>query len=71
LLQASLGLSVKALERRVCFSNPILPPNIEEVRIENLGVSGGECDVIVRRHPGGVDVDVLRKKGEIEVIKSL
>jgi glycogen debranching enzyme len=71
LLQASLGLSVKALERQVCFSNPTLPPNIEEVRIENLGVPGGECDVIVHRHTGGVDVDVLRKQGEIEVIKSL
>ena len=71
LLQASLGLSIKALERQVCFTNPILPPNIEEVRIENLGVAGGECDVIVHRHRDGVDVDVLRKQGEIEVIKSL
>jgi glycogen debranching enzyme len=71
LLQASLGLTVKALERQVCFTNPILPPNIEEVRIENLSVAGAECDVIVHRHTGGVDVDVLRKQGELEVIKSL
>jgi glycogen debranching enzyme len=71
LLQASLGLSVKALERQISFSHPILPPNIEEVRIENLGVTGGECDVIIHRHTGGVDVDVLRKSGEIEIIKSL
>ena len=71
LLQASLGLSIKALERQVCFSNPILPPNIEEVRIENLGISRGSCDVLVHRHSGGVDVDLLRKEGEIEVIKSL
>jgi glycogen debranching enzyme len=71
LLQASLGLSVKALERQIHFSHPILPPNIEEVRIENLGVTGGECDVIIHRHTGGVAVDVLRKSGEIEVIKSL
>jgi len=71
LLQASLGLSVKAQERQIYFSHPILPPNIEEVRIENLGVTGGECDVIIHRHTGGVDVDVLRKSGEIEVIKSL
>jgi glycogen debranching enzyme len=71
LLQASLGLTVKALERQVCFTNPILPPNIDEVRIENLGVPNAECDVIVHRHTGGVGVDVLRKQGEIEVIKSL
>jgi glycogen debranching enzyme len=71
LLQASLGLSVKALERKVCFSNPVLPPNIDEVRIENLQIADAECDVAIRRHSGGVDVDVLRKKGEIEVLKSL
>src|SRR6202171_4932531 len=64
LLQASLGLSVKALERQVCFSNPILPSNIDEVRIENLGISDAKCDVVVHRHAGGVDVDVLRKSGE-------
>jgi hypothetical protein len=34
-------------------------------------VPNAECDVVVHRHPGGVDVDVLRKHGEIEVIKSL
>jgi glycogen debranching enzyme len=71
LLQASLGLNVKALERQVIFSNPILPSNIDEVRIENLGISDAHCDVVVHRHAGGVDVDVLRKSGEIEVIKSL
>lgn len=71
LLQASLGLTIKAQERQVCFTNPILPPNIEEVRIENLGVGGDTCDVLIHRHASGVDVDLLRKKGEIEVIKSL
>ncbi len=71
LLQASLGLSVKALERKVCFANPILPPTIDEVRITNLQVAGGECDVLVRRYSGGVALDVLRKKGAIEVIKAL
>jgi glycogen debranching enzyme len=71
LLQAALGLNIKALERQISFTNPILPPNIEEVRIENLAVAGGECDVIIHRYASGVAVDVLRKQGEIEVIKSL
>jgi glycogen debranching enzyme len=71
LLQASLGLSIKAQERQVCFSKPVLPPNIDEVRIENLSVAGGTCDVIIHRHTGGVDLDVLGKQGEIEVLKSL
>jgi hypothetical protein len=49
----------------------MLPANIDEVRIENLGLLGGECDVVIRRHTGGVDVDVLRKQGDLEVIKSV
>ena len=36
-----------------------------------FGLSGGECDVIIHRYYAGVSVDVLRKKGEIEVLKSL
>ena len=62
---------MKAQERQIYFTNPTLPPNIEEVRIENLSVAGASCDVLVHRHRGGVDVDLLRKQGEIEVIKSL
>ena len=71
LLQASLGLNIKAIDQQIYFSNPMLPANIDEVRIENLGLLGGECDVVIRRHTGGVDVDVLRKQGDLEVIKSV
>jgi glycogen debranching enzyme len=71
LLQAMLGLQIKAAERQVSFSNPILPANIEEVRIDNLGIPGAECDVIIHRYSAGVSVDILRKKGEIEVLKLL
>jgi glycogen debranching enzyme len=71
LLQACLGINVKAPERQIVFTNPILPPNIEEVRLENLGINDAECDVIVHRYSSGVSVDILRKQGDIEVIKAL
>jgi hypothetical protein len=71
LLQSMLGLQIKAAERQVCFANPILPANIEEVRIDNLGIPGADCDVIIHRYSAGVSVDILRKKGEIEILKSL
>jgi glycogen debranching enzyme len=71
LLQAMLGLQIKAAERQVCFSNPILPANIEEVRIANLGIPGANCDVIIHRYSAGISVDILRKTGQIEVLKLL
>ena len=71
LLQASLGLSVKARDRQICFSRPLLPPNIDEIQIDNLGIPGAVCDVMIRRYTRGVTVDVLRKEGEVEVIRFL
>src|ERR1700730_11079034 len=54
LLQSMLGLQIKAAERQVCFTNPILPANIEEVRIDNLGIPDADCDVIIHRYSAGV-----------------
>ncbi|HXM93391.1 MAG TPA: amylo-alpha-1,6-glucosidase [Candidatus Dormibacteraeota bacterium] len=70
LLRACLGLSVRALERQIHFHNPVLPANVDEVHIESLRVLDAACDLVVRRHPGGCSVDVLRKQGDVEVIKS-
>ena len=59
----------KAAKAQASFPNPILPANIEEVRIDNLGIPGADCDVIIHRYSAGVSVDILRKKGDIEVLK--
>jgi glycogen debranching enzyme len=70
LLRACLGLTIRARERQVYFTNPSLPENIDEVRIENLTVVDAAADVIIRRQPHGVTVDVLRKHGDLEILKS-
>ncbi|GAC1664314.1 MAG: amylo-alpha-1,6-glucosidase [Candidatus Acidiferrum sp.] len=71
LLRACLGMSVRALERQIYFTNPSLPPNLDEVKIENLKVLDAVCDLAIRRHAGGIAVDVLRKEGQIEIINAL
>jgi glycogen debranching enzyme len=71
LLRAALGISIRAPERMIRFSNPALPPNLDELTIENLRVAGATVDLLVRRHAEGVGVEVLRREGDIEVVKSV
>jgi glycogen debranching enzyme len=71
LVRACLGMSVRATERQICFDHPLLPINLDEVRIENLKVVDASVDLLMRRHEDGVAVEVLRRRGEIEILKSV
>jgi glycogen debranching enzyme len=67
LLQASLGMSVRARESRVDFVNPHLPCELNEVMIENLQVGEGAADIVVRRDNGVIKIEAVRKAGQLEI----
>jgi glycogen debranching enzyme len=67
LLQACLGLSFSPEKPQVCFSHPRLPEYLQWVEIRNLRVGAGSVDLILRRHPRDVGVNVLRKDKEVEI----
>jgi glycogen debranching enzyme len=71
LLGAALGISIRAPERTIRLSNPVLPAGLDELTIENLRVADAAVDLLIRRHPEGVGVEVLRRDGDIEVVKSV
>jgi glycogen debranching enzyme len=71
LLRAVLGIAIRAPERTIRFSNPVLPANLDELIVENLRVADAVVDLLFRRHPEGVGVEVLRRSGDIEVVKSV
>ena len=71
LFRAALGINVRAGERLIRFCNPTLPPNLDEVTIENLRVADASVDLLIRRHQEGVAVEVLRREGDVEVVKSV
>jgi glycogen debranching enzyme len=71
LLRAALGITIRARERLIRFSNPVLPRNLDAISVENLSVGDASVDLLFRRHAQGVDVEVLRKEGDIEITKSL
>jgi glycogen debranching enzyme len=70
LLQACLGLEARDRQRKVYLANPRLPANLDEVRIQNFRLGGAVADFLIRRRGSEVAVHVLRKDGDIDILKS-
>jgi glycogen debranching enzyme len=68
LLQACLGLQISASEGRALFASPMLPPFLEDVRVEGLRVGSARVDLELHRHPDDVGVQVLRRDGDVSVV---
>ena len=69
LLESCLGLRVQGSERRVLLSHPFLPPSLEQVTIRSLRLDDASIDLVATRHgEGDVSINVVRRKGEPEVI---
>ena len=68
LLQACLGLEVKAVERQLCFHYPLLPEGLAEVRIQNLQIGDASLDLDLVRHEDNVGINVLRREGQVEIL---
>jgi len=68
IVQACLGISVEAANKRVVFDEPYLPPGIPQLSIKKLQVGGGSVDLFLERQPHKVDVEVRDQHGDIQVI---
>lgn len=67
-LQACLGLEVRALERRIYLHYSALPEALKNVNISNLRVGDTCLDLSFERQAEGVDVNIRRRTGEVEVV---
>jgi glycogen debranching enzyme len=68
LLQACLGIRIEALERRIIFDKPTLPPFLDRVRIRNLRVADVSVDIELTRHKQDTGINITRRTGDIEVV---
>jgi glycogen debranching enzyme len=68
LVQACLGLSIKAEEQRVEFRHPVLPECVPELLVRNLHVGTAAADLRLVRHGNDVGLHVLRREGDIEIV---
>ena len=67
-LQACLGLEVLALERRIYLHYSALPEALKHVNVSNLRVGDTCLDLSFERRAEGVDVNIRRRTGEVEVV---
>jgi glycogen debranching enzyme len=67
LLGAALGISFAPEQRQIRFDRPALPDWLSEVRLSRLRLGDASADLVVRRTPDDVTIDVLRRDGKIEI----
>ena len=68
LLQSCLGLSLDAEKRQTRLDGPYLPEQIPELWIRDLRVGDACVDLFVGRRHNWVRLQILEKRGEIEII---
>jgi glycogen debranching enzyme len=67
MLKAILRFRISATERRVTFEHPSLPPFLDDIWIRNLRVGDARIDLRLHRYPDDVGINVLSKRGDVEV----
>jgi len=68
LLQACMGLEVDAPGRTLRFDHARLPAFLDHLRIGNLAVGDARIELLLGRQAQGMSVDVIRSRGDVEVV---
>jgi glycogen debranching enzyme len=68
LLQACLGLTIRASEATIYFFYPRLPDSLQEIGIRDLRVGQSSIDLEIRRDGESVRVTPVHQKGDLKVV---
>jgi glycogen debranching enzyme len=68
LLEACLGITVRASPATVLFRHSHLPSSLPEVEIRNLQIGSATVDLAVRRTGDSVDLKLLKKNGNVDIV---
>jgi glycogen debranching enzyme len=67
LIEASLGLQFDPAANEIRLRNPCLPPFVEEMVLRDLQLNGASLDIKLRRHRGSVSVEVVERRGSVQL----
>jgi glycogen debranching enzyme len=67
LIEASLGLQFDPAGNEIVLRNPRLPSFLDEVVLRNLQLKQSSVDLKVRRHANEVSVEILERRGHVQV----
>ena len=67
LIEASLGLEFDPAGKEIRLRDPRLPSFLDELVLRNLSLNQSSVDLKVRRHGHQVSVEVLERRGHVQV----
>jgi glycogen debranching enzyme len=67
LIEASLGLEFDPPANEIRLRNPCLPSFLDEMLLRDLQLNGASIDLKLRRHPSSVSVEVLERRGSVQL----
>jgi glycogen debranching enzyme len=68
IVQAMLGIEVFGFDQRLRISSPVMPAWLDWLRIENLRVGpAAAVSFTVRRTPKGAAIEVIEKRGHVDI----
>jgi glycogen debranching enzyme len=68
LLQAALGLTINAWERRLTMSRAVLPSWLDRIEIRGLRIGDARVDLRVNRGRVGAAVEVMAREGDLDIV---
>ena len=68
LLQACLGLEIRASESRIYLHHSALPDKLQQIQVSNLKIGNGSVDLSFERFADSVSVNIIRRSGDIEIV---
>lgn len=68
LLQACLGLTIQAQDSIIQFSTPLFPDFLQEITITNRKIGRASVELWLRHYVHGVEVDLVRREGAIDIL---
>jgi glycogen debranching enzyme len=68
MIEAALGLVIRPAAGRLEFRYPALPEWLGELSVKGLQVGKGTVDFDIRRHPRDVEIQVVDRRGDVEVV---
>lgn len=70
LVQTCLGISISGAPAEIRLTHPILPDAIQHLEVKNLKVGKASVNLAIRHKERGVDVNIERRQGNINVVVS-
>jgi glycogen debranching enzyme len=67
LLKACIGLSFRPMEPRIRLLHPVLPPFLDDLVVRGIAVDGASVDLRLMRHGDEVGVQVMGKRGHVDI----